>query len=531
MRSIGWRSGWPAAALLLLSFLLNVFTSVRNSITFDESSHFRYGRQFFFRQLDRSGDPLRMDSKMPVSAFNVLPVAAVGLLKKTRLFPTLAEQLSGLRAGRAATIVFALLLGLLIYRWAGDLYGRAAALFALGFYVLSPNLIAHSTLITTDLYATLAIAAPVYAFWKFTELRTKKWAVISACSLALAQLAKVSSLYLFAILPLIFGIRFLARRPRPPITMKGAFRYLVLLIAAHLLIINAGFLFYRSFVPLRDYEFSSNSLRALQRLPLVKDFPVPLPYPYLQGIDLCRYHEQTGLNFGRLYLLGELRDHDNGAPHPFPAYFLIAYLVKEPIALQILLAIAILHLLRRRRDPGILDRELFLIVPALFFFVYLSLFFKAQIGIRYLLPAYPFLLILSAAPFARWTQMTRRRKALSFALVGYLAVSVLSWFPHYIPYFNELVWDRKQAYRILADSNVNWGQDRDSVAAYLAAHPKVALEPESPRTGWILVDVNSLLGILKSQSPERYRWLRDHHRPSGHLNYSYLLFHVPVGKE
>ncbi|MCW5976783.1 MAG: glycosyltransferase family 39 protein [Bryobacteraceae bacterium] len=522
-----WRAVWPVAALLLLAFLIDAWTIRTNSVTFDELAHFRYGRQFFSRQLDRSREPLRMDSKMPVSAMNVLPPAAGGVLQKAGVAPGLAERLVDVRSGRYVTVVFALLLGLLIYRWAGELYGRTAALFALAFFVFSPNLIAHSGLITTEIYSTLAIAAPVYAFWKFAARPNRAWAVLSACSLAAAQLAKVTSLYLYLILPLIFGIRWLSRRPAS-VRPKAVWQYLLLLAAAHLVIINAGFLFYRSFTPLSQYEFSSPSLRALQRIPLVRDIPVPLPYPYLEGIDLCRHHEQTGVNIGRLYLLGELRDHGDDGPRPFPSYFLVAYLVKEPIALQVLLLLSLAHLWRRRRERDIANREAFLLVPSVFFFVYLSFFFNAQIGIRYLLPAYPFLLIITAAPFARWARMGRAAKGASLALTAWLVVSTLSWFPHFIPYFNELVWDRKQAYRILADSNINWGQDRDAVARYAAAHPDISVEPETPRSGWILVDVNSLVGILHRQDPERYRWLRENHKPAGHINYSHLLFHVPA---
>ena len=108
-------------------------------------------------------------------------------------------------------------------------------------------------------------------------------------------------------------------------------------------------------------------------------------------------------------------------------------------------------------------------------------------------------------------------------LLVYLVISVLSYYPHFLAYFNELVWDRKQAYRILVDSNLDWGQSGEYLERYLRDHPDVHFTPDRPRPGTILVSANDYSGMLRR---EQFRWLRENFEPVGHVAYSYLLFRV-----
>jgi hypothetical protein len=92
-------------------------------------------------------------------------------------------------------------------------------------------------------------------------------------------------------------------------------------------------------------------------------------------------------------------------------------------------------------------------------------------------------------------------------------------------YFNELIGRRVNAYRYLADSNLDWEDRGHDIARFTAEHPEIDLviEPPAPRAGHILVGANNLVGIYE---PERYRWLRENFEPVGHIGYSYLLFEV-----
>jgi len=102
-------------------------------------------------------------------------------------------------------------------------------------------------------------------------------------------------------------------------------------------------------------------------------------------------------------------------------------------------------------------------------------------------------------------------------------VSVLSYYPHFIPYFNELVWDRSRAYKILADSSLVLDQNHWYVRRYLRQHPAVVFEPDAPVPGTLLVRVERYVGLFYV---EQFRWLRDNFEPVDHVAHGHLLFRV-----
>jgi hypothetical protein len=109
-------------------------------------------------------------------------------------------------------------------------------------------------------------------------------------------------------------------------------------------------------------------------------------------------------------------------------------------------------------------------------------------------------------------------------LSAWLVLSVISYFPHYIPYFNELVPDRRYAYRVLADSNIDWEQAEWYLDRYLEAHPEAVLSPEEPVTGRVVMEVNRLTGVAGDPAP--YAWLREYQNPMDTIAYTYLVYEV-----
>ena len=61
-----------------------------------------------------------------------------------------------------------------------------------------------------------------------------------------------------------------------------------------------------------DYGMKAASVRALfaelrtRLVPLVREIPVPFPYPFLQGLDWCKFADEKGYTFGNTYLFGQL---------------------------------------------------------------------------------------------------------------------------------------------------------------------------------------------------------------------------------
>jgi hypothetical protein len=165
---------------------------------------------------------------------------------------------------------------------------------------------------------------------------------------------------------------------------------------------------------------------------------------------------------------------------------------------------------------------IWLLLPFAMVTAFYSLLVAPQLGIRYLLPGLPLLVIYAAR--SSLVEGSGRRRAVG-ALALWAIVSALSYHPHYMSYFNELIGPRVNAYHFLADSNLDWEDRSYDIRRFRAEHPEVDLvvEPETPQAGWILVGANKLVGVYE---PERYRWLRESFRPERHVGYSYLLFRV-----
>ena len=80
-----------------------------------------------------------------------------------------------------------------------------------------------------------------------------------------------------------------------------------------------------------------------------------------------------------------------------------------------------------------------------------------NIGHRHLLPIYPFLFVAAGR-----ATLVRGWRPLSVAVVAaavWYAVSVARVHPHYLAYFNEAAGGPAHGYRLLADLNLDWGQD------------------------------------------------------------------------
>ena len=533
-----WAGPLLVAAMLAAMLVIDALTIREDSLTYDEPIHYRYGTQVL------DGDSSRfIDGTMPVTALNAL----LQRLGKALAPGPIRDYLQRVPSGRWVTILFSLLLGYFVFRWSRELYGTGAGLFSLLLYTFSPNIIAHGRLMTTDVYAAGAVTLSTYYFWRFLGRGGWKLAVTAAVFLGLSQLAKYSCMFLYPIFLLIVVVRYwpeLVRLLRAR-DLKGLgghlkpfFRFAVLFALVSILIINAGFLFNRSFVPFGEYQLRSEALKSFQaRHPVLGRVPVPLPYPYLDGLDWGKMREETGKGFGSMYLFGQLRETGG-----FKGYYFFAFLFKEPIAFQILIALAAIFYIVKRRRYAFLRNEAVLVVPVVFYSIYLNFFFKLQIGIRHFLVAVPLIQIFCGSLVSQWQGSGRRMKSAIVVLLAYLVISVMSYFPYYIPYFNELVWDRKQAYKILADSNIDWGQTSKQAREFKAKHPDACLEeglwriktyrdkhmeeylhPEFPDSGLLAVNVNNYVGI---QHPQRYKWLRDNYKPIGQVAYALLIFNI-----
>jgi 4-amino-4-deoxy-L-arabinose transferase-like glycosyltransferase len=521
---LGRRQLLVVGLLLILMVVMDVVSLRHKTPTYDEPGHFGYGQAVLGGRTDRLDD-----SKMPVSALNALG--------HRLLSPGQADSggfaTGALPFGRWVTILAAAALGAVVFCWSARVYGFEGGLLSLVIFLLAPNIHAHARLTTTDLYSALFTVLALYTLWLFTLQRRWWRAVVCGIALGAALLAKFSTVLLVPIFILVLAIRstpslLRIRRSRHGRELletvgRGA-GWLAAILLTSLVVLNAGYLFNGTGAAFGSYEFLSSDFQRLQRkLGPLSAVPLPVPRPYVEGLDMVRHNEVTGAARGPAYLFGKTQR------EPFPWYYAVTFLLKVPVATQILVLLAAAVAVRSRPRAELLRNELFFVLPALGFFTYFNFACSAQMGIRLAIMVLPLLHILCGA---LGSQIVERRAVRTFValMVVYLAVSVGSYLPHLLSYHNELAGDRKTTYRLLADSNLDWGQNEWYAARYLERHPRTLKNPPDPVIGEILVSANLLTGVVSPGSSPWYEWLLHEMEPVDHVAYSYLVFRLTPAK-
>jgi hypothetical protein len=100
---------------------------------------------------------------------------------------------------------------------------------------------------------------------------------------------------------------------------------------------------------------------------------------------------------------------------------------------------------------------MFIILPSLLYLA-VAMTGKTDVGLRYILPLYPLMILLAAKAVAEC--LRRKWSRVSFvALIAWQCIACAWSYPHYLAYFNEFVGGPRNGYRWLVDSNLDWGQD------------------------------------------------------------------------
>ena len=142
-------------------------------------------------------------------------------------------------------------------------------------------------------------------------------------------------------------------------------------------------------------------------------------------------------------------------------YFPVAFAVKTPVATHILLVLCVILLaLKIGARTSIPFVFVGLGIPPLIYF-FVCIMSTLNIGLRHLLPIYPFMFIMiSAAVFGGADKRYRKFAQIeAIILAGVLAVESMSIHPNYLAYFNELAGGPANGPHYLIDSNLDWGQD------------------------------------------------------------------------
>jgi 4-amino-4-deoxy-L-arabinose transferase-like glycosyltransferase len=354
-------------------------------------------------------------------------------------------------------LVFAVLL-LLVFVSGRARYGDAPALFAVALLAFDPNMVAHAGVVHTDLGAALTFLAAVLAWDSARREPSVARLALAALALGLALATKFSAVYLLPIL-LLQGLIAVRSTPRPgAATARLVARFAAVCLGAGFVVLGLYALVTARMDPaeqqavIREMIGERGAPRLSHTVQRIARICPPLGH-YLGGLaSVARQNAQGG---GVNYLEGSV------SVHGFPSYFFVAFLAKSTLAFLLVTALALAGPLR---DPVLRRDAPLLLLPVGVLFL-ASMGSGYNIGIRHMLPVYPFLALAGAGVLAR---LKERGRPLLAALG--LALPLLSSFelarihPHELSYFNPLVGGPEAGRRILSDSNVDWGLDLKRLA-------------------------------------------------------------------
>ena len=393
---------------------------------------------------------------------------------------------------RLPMIALTLALGVLVFVFTRDLFGPRAAVLAVTLFALEPTILAHGRVVQTDVPAAFGLLVTLLALYRY--LRAPSWpaAGILGAAVAIAVLAKFSMLVICAALAVIVVV-LLFRTQGPALLLQHA---LIAAIVA-LLVINAAYFFYHRPLTEGDFKWIAecfpgsaswiyNGVRASRLI---------LPTDFLIGVLWQANHARGGHPAG---LLGMYRLH--GWWYYFPVAFSLKATIPFLLASLGGIGWSTYRLLRFHER-----RLLFVLIPLVAYTALLMLS-PIDIGVRYYLPGYVLLVILSAG-FLNFL-LRGRSFAIKLAVVitlGWMVTEAVRAYPNYMPYMNQLASARPHWW-YLSDSNVEWGDDGKELAAWLRSRGESRVRALL-LGGFATLDfygVNYVDALGKAEPPPRY---------------------------
>jgi len=383
------------------------------------------------------------------------------------------------RAVKFPILIFFVLAAVLMYKWASKLYGKSAGLIALTLFSFSPTILAHSRFVTTDVPALFGVLLATYFFINYLRTPITKNLWLAGIAFGIAILTKFSTFLLapyFLILALVFGA-----------IKKSAIRHslyaiCIFIIGFVLIVWPVYYVFTFNYPPERqaaDTHFLLGSFGNRTLAGIVE---------WLADKPLIRALGQYGLGLlmvgqravggNTTYFLGEV------SSEGWRYYFPVVYALKEPLAWWALVIISLLFIAWQIKlknisrfmfyVSGFIKNHLVEFAMLLWLAIYwaTSINSNLNIGVRHLLPTYPFAIILVAGQITRIYQKLKIKYQNDKSKIKYLIFNILFFilmfsyiyenikvWPYYLTYFNQLAGGPSGGYRYVVDSNLDWGQD------------------------------------------------------------------------
>ncbi len=448
--------------------------------------------------------------------------------------------------GRVPVMVLSAVLALVLYIFAARRFGTASGLMAMALYVFSPTMLAHARLTTTDTGAALFTLLFAMFFCRYLERPRYHNLALTAAAFGLAQLSKYSSVLLIPAVPLVLIIERKRLREKKEELKKSGYKTAcpgwvpasLLVYIGGALVLWAGYGFeVRGFhelaVPENIASLGTPGLFVKQTMVKALAFLNPPPPTYFFGLSETLL--DTAAHPKPLYFLGNI------SKEGWWYYYPVLFLIKEPLAL---LALVVVGAATFRKAPSFSrpEKTVALTITMIFLFTFMFLNQK-NIGIRHLLPLYPFLFLW----LSRLAAVRARRGALplgAWILVAALAVRALIIHPDYLVHFNCPVGGPEGGLR-LSVVGEDWGQDVSSLGKfckskgieriyyehYGTADPKaygvpwVKYECDMDAPGWYAIHVVHLRRPPVDKPEGCYDRFREN-EPEARLHHTIYVYHL-----
>ena len=384
--------------------------------------------------------------------------------------------------------VFPMLLVIYVYWFCLSQFGWNSAAAASLLLAFNPNVLAHGSLVATDLPAAFGYMLAIGEFARYLRGPPSVWRLVTmSVAVGIAILLKHSGILVvpgLALIGLFAAVRGsglfknLDRRQRA----RRYFSNAAVTAVLALFVVNAGFRFNDTGMRVDDllakpepqYWISQPyKQQMLERLTPLKHLPgalrVPLPYTEVFGIACIRGQNKRG--WGRSYFWGQKRSH-NG----HPLYFWVLLFIKTPLPVFILLGAGLFGLYRRDFRASIPTLTIGFMLA---YFMLMLTRSNLNMGFRHAMPAVPLLTILAARGFERgWVGLGEYAshtvlRGLLAAALGVMPFTAVAAAPTYLGWFNVVVGRHRGHW--ISIIGEDWNQDLLRAIRFAGAHQMTPL--------------------------------------------------------